>query len=224
MNSNLSRSIPHKPILFIDFDQTMTNGDDLTKSLLNAIYCIEFERGVDQSKAKSIGLQTRKEGKYGIYNFILALCNNKLNDFQIFCQELFKRIDYSSIRKDEKLMNIMKEASKKFDLYILTNNHRTHVDLGLKKLFGVGIDEVDFIRSFDILETYHDGQFWPKQTPGAYEMACSRVGAKVSECTLIDDLVNNVKMARSIGMRTCLVKHENLFQILTRLINEKKEK
>lgn len=220
MESDLRRSVPHKPILFIDFDQTMTNGDNLTSTLVDTIMQIECEQGVDRKKAELIGSQTRAQGKYGIFNLILAFCDNDLESFNFFCEELFKRIDYSSIKRDDNLMNIMKEASKKFDLYILTNNHRIHVDLGLKKLFGVGINDVDFIRSYDILETFYNGQFWPKQTAGAFEMAAKRVGARCDECIVIDDLVKNLKLARSAGMRTIFVKNNNLAQILRNLIDE----
>lgn len=220
MQSDLSRSNPHKPILFIDFDQTMTNGDDLTQSLIREMYRVASERGIERKQAESISQKARNNGKYGIFNSVLSLCNDNFEEFNSFCEEIFKGIDYSSIQKDQNLMDIMKEASKKFDLYILTNNHRIHVDKGLKKLFGVGLDEIDFIRSFDILETFQNGQFWPKQTPGAFEMASKRVGANCEECIVIDDLVKNLKLARNAGMRTIFVKNNNLSQILRKLLNE----
>lgn len=220
---NLSRSIPHKPILFIDFDQTMTNGDDLIKDLIDTVYQMAFERGFDRQKVNLIGNQIRSNGKYGIFNLILSLCDGNIDQFNSFCEELFKRIDYGSIHKDDQLFNVMKEASSVFDLYILTNNHRIHVDLGLKKLFGIGIDEIDFIKSFDILETFQNGKFWPKQAPGSFEMACRRVGARFDECTVIDDSQKNLNFAKETGMRTILVNDHNLSQILKKLINEKNE-
>lgn len=220
MSNDLSRTVPHKPILFIDFDQTMTNGDDLIKPIVHSLYQIAYERGARKSMLDFIGQKARSEGKYGIYNFILALYAGDMDKFNEFCTELFKRIDYSSIHRDDKLYEIMKRCSQKYDLYILTNNHRIHVDLGLKRLFGIGIDEIGFIRSFDILETYHDGQFWGKQIEGSLEQDCKRVGATPDECTLIDDMNENLKMAKKIGMKTILVKNHNLSKVLEKLIQE----
>lgn len=218
MHSDLSRTIPHKPVLFIDFDQTMTNGDDLIKPLVHSIYEIAYERGANKRLLDFIGQKARSEGKYGIYNFILAFCQNNMTKFNEFCDELFKRIDYSSIHRDDKLFEVMKKCSKKYDLYILTNNHRKHVDIGLRQLFGVGIDEIDFIKSFDILETYHDERFWGKQMEGSLEQACKRVGATPDECTMIDDMRENLNMAKKIGMKTILVKKNNLSNILEKLL------
>lgn len=221
MRTDLRRTIPNKPILFIDFDQTMTSNDSQVDSIIDTFYKLESEKGKDTNKIKLIGKKLRSQGKLGIYNLFLAVCNNNMDEFNQLCQEIFTLVDYSSIQKNEDLMNIMKEASKKFDLYILTNNHRIHIDKGLKKLFGVGIDEVDFIRCFDILETFHDGRFWGKQMPGALEMACERVGAEIGECTLIDDMKSNISIAQKIGMNAILVTdNNNLSDILRNLLKQ----
>lgn len=219
-HSDLSRSIPHKPILFIDFDQTITNGDDQIKPIVRLIYQIAYEKGMNKSMLDFIGQKARSEGKYGIYNFILAFCQGDQKKFNDFCEELFKRLDYSSLHRDDRLFEVMKKCSQKYDLYILTNNHRIHVDIGLKRLFGVGIDEIGFIRCFDILETFRDGRFWGKQMEGSLEQDCKRVGATPDECTMIDDMNENLKMAKKIGMKTILIKNHNLADKLEKLIQE----
>ena len=61
MHSDLSRTIPHKPILFIDFDQTMINGDNMIKKIVVALYQIELIHGVSQQQVDSIAKKTRSE-------------------------------------------------------------------------------------------------------------------------------------------------------------------
>lgn len=220
MKTDLRRTVPNKPILFIDFDQTMTSNDDQIDSIIDTFYKLESEKGEDIKRIKKLENRICSQEKLGMYNFFLAVCQNNMNDFNQLCQEIFNRIDYSSIKKNENLINIMIDASKKFDLYILTNNPRIHIDKALKKLFGIGINDAHFIKCFDILETYYEGKFWGKQMNGALEMACERVGATINECTLIDDMESNINIAQRIGMNAILVTNENkLSDILVKLLH-----
>ena len=137
MLSDLSRSVPEKPILFMDFDQTIRNH-------LNVL---EEKRGMTKEELDEIRRCAKEENKLGSYNFYLAICNYDLNEFNELCDELFPKIDYKQVQKDKKLFKLLKKVSKKYDLYILTNNHKTHVDICCKIMFNFGLAYMDFIGS-----------------------------------------------------------------------------
>ena len=206
MLSDLSRSIPEKPILFMDFDQTIRNGGGTSGLIINHLYALEEKRGMTKEELNEIGRRAREENKLGLYNYFLAICNYDLNEFNELCDELFTTIDYKQVQKDHKLFKLLKKVSKKYNLYILTNNHKTHVDICCKKMFNVGLADMDFIKCYDITETYEDGCFHRKQDEGQFEKICQRVGADISECILIDDNKKVINTAKSVGMRGIRVK------------------
>ena len=214
--SNLQRLDPSKQVLLIDFDQTIRNGGGTNGRIMKTLYKILEERGMDPEEIERISQQTINEKRYGTYNFILALCHNDINEFNQLCSELFPRVDYSKVHKDNKLFKLLRKVSKKYNIYIFTNSHRMHVDICCKILFDVGIDEIPFMKCFDITETFENGQFLRKQDENGLEKACERIGAQMSECILIDDKKANVKTAKSKGMRGICVKKNKLelYQIL----------
>ena len=147
---------------------------------------------------------------------MLELCNNDINEFNELCKELFPQVNYSKVNKDMKLFKLLRKTSKKYNIYIFTNGHRTHVDICCKILFDVGLNEIPFMKCFDITETYEDGKFIRKQDENGLEKACERIGCQMSDCILIDDKKKNIKVAKSKGMRGIRVKSKKLelYQIL----------
>ena len=89
-------------------------------------------------------------------------------------------------------------------------------------MFGVGLNDFNFIQCFDITETYENGRFIRKQDEQGLKKVCERIGADISECILIDDKKGNIETAKSKGMRGLLLKKKKnklvLHQILRVLI------
>lgn len=210
IKSDLKRIDPTKEVLLIDFDQTIRNGGGTSGKIWKVIYQILEERGIDNATIESINEKTINEKKYGTYNFILAMCDNDIEKFNEFCKELFPRVDYHKVQQDKKLFKLLRKTSKKYNIYIFTNSHRSHVDICCKILFGVGIDDIDFMKCFDISETYENGKFTRKQDEGGLEKACERIGVNMNECILIDDSKKNIVVAASKGMRTIHIKRDKL--------------
>lgn len=210
IQSDLHRISPSHPVLLMDFDQTIRNGGGTSNRIMKTLYKILEERGVEQEKIEEVSIKTRREGRFGIYNYILGLCDDDVDKFNELCAELFPRVDYSNIHRDIKLLKALKKVSKKYNLYIFTNAHRMHVDICCKILFGVGLKDLNFIKCFDITETYENGKFTRKQDEGGLEKACQRIGADMSECILIDDNKNVIKCAKSKGMRGIRIKNNKL--------------
>lgn len=210
IHSNLQRNDKTKPVLLIDFDQTIRNGGGTNGKIIRVLYEVLNERGMDEKTIQRISHQATREKRYGTYNYILSLCGKDVKEFNEMCSEIFNRVDYSNVRRDEKLFKLLKKASKKYNLYILTNSHRTHVDICCKILFGVGIDDMEFIKCFDITETYENGRFLRKQDENGLEKVCERIEANMSECILIDDNKGNIITAKSKGMRAIHVKKNKL--------------
>ena len=108
--SNLQRLDPSKQVLLIDFDQTIRNGGGTNGRIMKTLYKILEERGMDPEEIERISQQTINEKRYGTYNFILALCHNDINEFNQLCSELFPRVDYSKVHKDNKLFKLLRKV------------------------------------------------------------------------------------------------------------------
>ena len=82
--------------------------------------------------------------------------------------------------------------------YIFTASTREHAMRCLRR---VGIDDL-----FDGIIDCRDVNLVTKHDPDAFRLAMQRAGAKdPSRCMLLDDSVQNIRTAKSLGMRTCLV-------------------
>jgi len=108
-------------------------------------------------------------------------------------------IDLSSIKKNHIL-------NKKLKIYkgrkiIFTNGSYNHAKRVLNK---IGLEKsIDNI--FDIIEA----SFIPKPDKVTYEKVIDKYSLKPSNTIMIDDLPNNLKTAKELGMKTVLIKKKN---------------
>ena len=84
--------------------------------LSKEVKAIEFQAyssNISKENYQKISNETKKRGEVGLFNFILNLCNKKMNSYNIFCQKVANSLDYSNIKRNEELYNLLVKASKK---------------------------------------------------------------------------------------------------------------
>jgi putative hydrolase of the HAD superfamily len=99
---------------------------------------------------------------------------------------------------DERLRRVLQQIP--FSKVIVTNADRPHAERVLERL---GIAD-QFAQIFDIVFMEYEC----KPSRGAYERVLNALGARGDECILVEDLPRNLPMARALGIRTVLLKHE----------------
>jgi putative hydrolase of the HAD superfamily len=77
---------------------------------------------------------------------------------------------------------------------VFTNASRTHARRVLAALGVAG--------SFEAVHSLEDLGYVPKPAPEAFRVVLERSGARAADCSLIDDLRQNLAAAKRLGMRT----------------------
>lgn len=196
--------IQKKPVLLVDVDGVLTNLNDIPiRSFFAAMESTAQKRGYSEEEFHKL-TDKSKYGKKepGIFNSIYRLVKRDLEKYEEFCSEMFDFVDYSKLKKDENLYKLFEKASKHFDIYIATNNHRIHVKNVVKRLFDKTLDEDELcFEVIDITKTLRDNCFHPKQMYGGLAIYAELAGSEPSNCTLCDDSDLNLDMAKEIGMK-----------------------
>lgn len=159
----------------------------------------EYNRSSEASLAKNAK---------GMFNFILELTGGDRKAFNSFCSEMFDRVDYSKITRDDALKKRLSEVQKTHDVVILTNNHAAHLEKVLNARFGETSETLG-IPCYDIRSTEKGGMFHPKQSEIGLSVFAEKIGKKPSECILVDDTPANIKAAKQIGMGGVLITEKN---------------
>ena len=204
-----------KPVLLIDFDETMrVSGGFQADEIFHFMKEIALEQNFTEEEFQLTFDCCAKLKHNGLFNCFYALWDYDREKFDYYCAEVFKRMSYEAVEPAPELYDLLLETSKYYDIYCATNNHMTHLDLGFKRMFGKGVNEIPFITPIDIVRTEKYGRFWGKQTPHAFDVIIDIIGRDISKCTLLDDSRNNIIQARSIGLnavqiseRYPLIKH-----------------
>ena len=107
-------------------------------------------------------------------------------------------IDLSSIKKNNLLNNKLKDYKQR--KIIFTNGSNEHANRVLKK---IGIEKnIDNI--FDII----DANYIPKPNSFTYKKVIKKYKLDPKKTVMIDDLPNNLKTAKELGIRTILIKKD----------------
>ena len=78
-----------------------------------------YANNISKEQYQKISNETLKRGEKGLFNFILNLCNKKMNAYNIFCKKVADSFDYADIERNDELYNLLLKASKKYNiLYI----------------------------------------------------------------------------------------------------------
>ena len=107
-------------------------------------------------------------------------------------------IDLTSIKKNEELSDELKKYNGK--KIIFTNGSDKHAKKVLKK---IGLDKtIDHI--FDIIKA----DYIPKPDISTYQKVIKEYSLNPDKTIMIDDLPNNLKTAKELGIKTVLIKKD----------------
>lgn len=189
-----------RKMLVLDCDGVIYPLSDIPHSeFMGALYAALESLGISRENFKEAMAQSRAESAHGIFNFALRVCRNTGASFDEFCRRFVDSINYSNIKPNPRLFELLKQVSKKYDMVIFTNNHILHLNKILNLVFSCNADTVGF-KCFDITSTYRDGVFHPKKSEQGLLMIAERLGLTPAECILVDDDATNCNRAREIGM------------------------
>lgn len=126
-----------------------------------------------------------------------------LNAFGLNGQEIFQRVvDNFSIEKyvevDDKLVKLIKQLKKKYQLFLISNGTGRQVE---RKLKLVGLDYHDFDPRI-----YCYDQGWVKPEPAPFLAAIESLNLKPGEVVYVGDRLDiDIEGARAVGVKTVLV-------------------
>ena len=141
-----------------------------------------------------------------------------MNSYNEFCKKLADSLDYSNIKRNDQLYNLLLKTSKKYDICILTNDCSFHLDKIYKQLFGKSLQDFPF-PSYDVSFTFNDGCFHPKQTKEGYINFMKKINKDKNDCIVIDDSYRNIQRCIELGIQYEYINKENKFEnVLNKLI------
>lgn len=171
--------------------------------------------GITGEEQAGISEQTIHDGRLGLFNYIKALCEYKNFNFNKFCDNMAERIDYGNIRPNMSLWKKLQSLSNQYNLAILSNNSRPHIEKVTQRLFSKSISEMEDagIKIFDITSLKgFDGWFRPKREPCSLNIFLKNNGYNPSESILFDDTMQNITAAHRAGMRATLITENNTLE------------
>ena len=205
--------------LIIDCDGVLYPESQFPLSIvIKAIEKLAASKSISREEYNKISQETIDRGEQGLFNFILNLCHKNRDLYNSFCKELVDSLDYSSIKRNDELFNLLLKASKKYEICILTNDCIFHLDRIYKQLFGKSLQEFPF-PSYDITSTFQDGCFHPKQAKEGYVNFMKKINKDKKDCIVIDDSYANIKRCMEIGIQYEYITESNtLNDVLEKLI------
>ena len=155
-----------------------------------------------------------------MFNFVFNLFHKNIDSFNVFCKKVVDSLDYSGIERDDELFNLLMKASKKYNICILTNDTKFHLDKVYKQLFGKSLQKFPF-PSYDIISTLKEGCFHPKQTKEGFINFMNKINKDKKECSVIDDSYRNIQRCIEIGINYEIITKEiTLKKVLNKLISK----
>ena len=147
---------------------------------------------ITKEEYNKISSETKKRKEEGIFNLAMNLVGKDKALFDKLCYNMIESIDYSKIKRDDELFELLLKVGKKYDICIFTNNHMLHLDKVYRNLFGKTLEEFPF-KSYDICSTLKDGYFHPKQSKDGYKNFLEKINKKNTECIVYDDSKKNIQ-------------------------------
>lgn len=176
----------NRETLIIDCDGVLYPKEDLQlHEFVDAMKEVAKENNVSEETFERISKET-KEKSPGIFNFIHAICDKDEEKHQDFIHKMAEKVDYSRIKRDDNLLNLIKKTQKDYDVVIFTNNTRPHLEKVFEKRFGKTVAETG-LECYDISHTKYNDIFHPKQSQLGMKLFSQKIGKNAHECTLVDD-------------------------------------
>jgi putative hydrolase of the HAD superfamily len=137
-------------------------------------------------------------------------------DTVMYCQKQF----FDSPKPDD--VALVKELSKSYDIYMLSNNNPVSMRLHIPNFEQAGLP---LDKSFKKLFFSHELRML-KPNPEIYLTAIAGSGCKAEECLFIDDSQRNVDGAIAVGMHAVLFRPgiDNLRNVVTETLKEINQK
>lgn len=189
-----------RKMLVLDCDGVLYPLSDIPHSeFIDALRFALDSMGISRESFRKAMAESKAKGVHGIFNFALQVCRETNSSFEEFCRRFVGSINYSNIRPNPELYELLQKVGEKYDLSVFTNNHISHLNKILNILFSCNADNIGF-KCFDITSTYKDGLFHPKKSERGLLMIAERLGLPASACILVDDDPANCNRAREVGM------------------------
>ena len=186
--------------------------------LIKAVEKQAYAQNISKEEYKKKSKETKEKGEQGLFNFVLNLCNKNMDLYNEFCKKVVNSMNYDHIKRNDELFNLLIQTSKKYDICILTNNYKYHLDKVYKQLFGKSLDEFPF-PSYDITFTFKDGCFHPKQSKEGFPNFMEKINKEKKNCIVIDDSYMNIERCIELGIKYEYITNENtLSDVLKKLI------
>lgn len=163
-----------------------------------------------------ISQKTIAENHLGMFNYILEMCYATGYNFDLFCNKMCERLDYSKIQPNPQLWKTLQKLKDNNNIAVWTNGCRPHLDCVFNRLFAKNATDIEAagILVFDICKMKKDGYFRPKQSEDGFALFFEKTGFKAKDCILFDDTLRNLTMAKKYGVRGVLVSDETPLQNL----------
>ena len=181
--------------LLIDLDNTVYPED----SNIFAQIDLKMKSFIAKNLNVSLDEAFKIQKKYFVNNGttlrgLMLYHNIKPEEFLNYVHE----IDLTSIKKNEELSDELKKYNGK--KIIFTNGSDKHAKKVLKK---IGLDKtIDHI--FDIIKA----DYIPKPDISTYQKVIKEYSLDPDKTIMIDDLPNNLKTAKELGIKTVLIKKD----------------
>ena len=199
--------------LIIDCDGVLFPESQFKKSDMGKFLQKEFSSSDSQiEKYKKIYKETRERKEKGFFNFIFNLFDKDMTLFDNFCFNMFNSCDYSKIKRDDELFELLLKAVKKYDICVLSNNHKFHLDSIYRNLFGKTVEQLPF-KSYDISSTLKDGYFHPKNSVDGYRNFLEKINKKNSECLVFDDSSENIEKCSENKIPYIVISDDNTLKM-----------
>ena len=153
-----------------------------------------LSNNITEQEYNNISKETKKRGEEGLYNLVLNLCGKNMDSYNNFCNNMINSmsVEFNKIKRDDELYELLLKTGKNYEICILTNSCKQHLEKVYSQLFGKTIEELPF-KSYDISFTFKDGIFHPKQSVDGLTNFIQKINKKNNECILVDDSSKNIK-------------------------------
>lgn len=183
-------------VLVFDLDATLYYAGDKIEELCDAKVIRYFADKLNISLKQSEDLIKDIRSRYA-YDVEALEHDFPFSKFE-FMEDVCD-VDVSILQPDTKLNGLLKRLPQ--PKYILTDSTRRHVSDTLK---AIRVDENLFTGVFDA----HDMNYTFKYNPESFRLFLQKYGLKASDCVLFEDSANNLKVAKSLGFKTVLIRPE----------------
>ena len=178
-----------------------------------------YSYNITPENYEKISKETIEKKEEGMFNFIFNLMGKNMDLFHKFCKKMINLTDYSNIKRDDELFELLLKTSKKYELYILTNNYVTHLNKVYENLFGINLENFPF-KSYDITSTYKDGKFHPKQSENGFINFLQKINKKNNECIVCDDSKRNIKRCIEYNIPYEYITQNNTLKNVLKKLNQ----